>query len=197
MKKSLFSWLSLIFFFSACGRFAPPIAPELTSPKSVDVYTVTAVGPENKSIDLQWTAPAEDVRGKKLKDFYGYNIYRQDITSELPSSEKYSLINTLPDVTVELLKQRREDAINKKLISRKTTLTQEEKTVHFKDDVVVNHTYIYKISPFNSIFVEVEPDKLLQVKVLPQSIESSMLENTDFKQQDESEPLFQDNSDLE
>lgn len=76
-----------ILCFTACGRYAPPISPELISPQSVEVVEVAEVSAgsnsagsssagSNRGLAIKWLAPDRDVRGEPLKELWVYQVYR-------------------------------------------------------------------------------------------------------------------------
>lgn len=77
-------------FLAACGRYAPPVSPELTSPQSVEVVEVAKVtGAANSGLAIKWLAPERDVRGEPLKELWGYQVYR--LVGELRSGENVGI----------------------------------------------------------------------------------------------------------
>ena len=172
--------ISVLSCAISCGRYSAPISPERTSPRFIQSFTVTKT---SDGLQISWAAPDTNQRGDKLNSLYGYRVYKLDATSGVPDLKDLMLAGTIEDHTLKLLKQKRKEAIEGGKISRKIRLLEEESKIAFNDkDVLANHTYIYKITPYNSIFVELEPDQLLKVILKENGVESQNVENEEFTQ---------------
>lgn len=217
-KLFLFILCSLVYF--SCGRMSAPIAPEKTSPKFIEGFSINPVSgnpvPATGKTKLEWFVPTRDQRNEKLKELYGYKIYRlimdpadfnegcltivpppagpvpdptalatitptatptdtpmpasdeeriarEKVCSDLHTTLKkknFELIQEIPDTAIFALQERKRVARENNVLSRKLSLTDEEKKITFEDQINKNKIYIYSIVPYNSSFVELDPDIL-------------------------------------
>lgn len=177
-----------IICFSACGRYAPPVSPEVTSPESVEVVEVAQMVGDSSArggLAIKWLAPERDVRGEPLKELWGYKVYRH--VGEVRSGEdgsgisargqsmsgkrgdsgkvKFEKIGEVPDSTVAKLRTLQKKAREEGQVERKVKLSREDRMVNFVDSGFrPGDTYLYKITPINSSFVAPEVDRIVKVK---------------------------------
>ena len=71
--------LGATLFVSSCGRKAPPVVPELTTPSAVS--QVTAVSRDNRAY-LSWSRPAKSLKGKPAREIMEFEIYRREVKQE-------------------------------------------------------------------------------------------------------------------
>jgi hypothetical protein len=137
----------------ACGRYLPPIAPELSSPAAIKFKEVVA---DQDSVRLVWLAPEQSVRGKKLEKLDGYRVYRRVLPArQLSKGEEqpdYELAATVWDTTLAVRVQREEELERAYKPTRQAKLSEEERTVTFQDsNVSVGVQYLYKVAAFNQV----------------------------------------------
>lgn len=137
----------------ACGRYLPPVAPELSSPAGIRFAEVVA---DKDSVKLVWLAPEQSVRGRKLKKLDGYRVYRRVLparqSSEGEQEPDYELAATVWDTTLALRVKREEELEQAYKPTRQAKLSEEERTVTFQDrNVTVGVQYLYKVAAFNQV----------------------------------------------
>src|SRR5437762_2859097 len=72
-------WLTLsLTAVCACGRYLPPVPPEVVAPRAVRELAATA-GPG--SVTMTWQSPEVDRRSRELMNLEGYTVYRKVLTS--------------------------------------------------------------------------------------------------------------------
>jgi hypothetical protein len=154
-KKILISVL-FVGLIAGCGRYLPPIAPEMTAPRQV---TFQGVEPLATSVTLKWGAPEESRQGKKLKSLEGYKVYRRDVPMTRLERERdtgeYTLLGIVADESVD--KRRTKEFANRAELKsgRQVKLSPEELRVQFVDSAVKpGHLYLYKIVAYNSLSAE-------------------------------------------
>jgi len=164
-----------------CGRYGPPLAPEVLAPQAVSDLQTTA---QVDGIHFAWSASNHDVRGRDLKSIDGYRIYRKEIVKKsdvVDPDVEYKLLTTIEDKHVIDLKKKQEGAKKEGKISRRVkadpTLTKFD---YLDSDLQPEHTYVYKILPINQGGVEGgKPKKLVKVLYRKDQSEVSEIENSE------------------
>lgn len=134
--------LLLLVALAACGRYAPPVAPEYLAPSIVNNPTMTL----ESGARLNWVASSSDVRGKKLKTIDGYEIYRR-----LESSEEFERIGFVKDSHLIELKKLQEQAKKAGKTVRKVRVAAEQLNFTYLDKKPVkSEKSIYAIVPVNN-----------------------------------------------
>lgn len=159
---------SLIFatliFATGCGKYLPPLPPELLAPAPVDELQISA---DVQAVTFRWKAPERDERGESLKSINGYRIYRKDMakaTDLINEDIPYNLIGTVEDLHLQELSKLREAAIAEGRPASKVRVEDELKQFTFSDNQVIpGQLYAYQIVPFNQGDVEGTPDKIIRV----------------------------------
>ena len=237
--------LLIITFSFSCGKFAPPIPPERTSPKFIEGFEAKQIESSKPNlITLNWNVPEVDQRGEKLKDLFGYRIYKKDVSeidesclklippvvpavvldssgSPIPTAsiintptptatpfivatdgsiekqierqemclkqqeelkkKNFDVIETIQDVAISNLKVRKKEAREKGEISRKVKLLDSEKIIQFKDEISHGRKYAYKIVPYNSSYVELDPDILNVISIEDSKIVLKQFNNPQYE----------------
>lgn len=142
----------LVCVLMSCGRYMPPVAPENLAPAVVD--DATATGDAKGVLTLEWRAPHNDIRGKKLKEIVGYSVSRwvnnqpYAITDNLKGIV-FEQIAFIEDHHLEELKKLEDEAEDKGQISRKKKVDEAAKKFTYTDTAVPQGTSFYKITPIN------------------------------------------------
>jgi len=142
-------------FITACGRYGPPLPPEVLAPKAVSGLHVQG---EEAGIKFAWTAPRVDQRGKELKSLDGYRLYRKVLVRPSDATNKdvkFLLLATIEDHHVDLREEKRREArAQGKPVRRIQAPTNATKFEYSDRAVVRGITYLYKLVPFNQEDVE-------------------------------------------
>ena len=118
---------------TGCGRYKPPLPPEMFAPKPVDSLTVTAA---EGGVFFAWTAPDEDRRGKELKSIDGYAIQRKVIAQkgdETNPSVRFETIGFVRDQHVIVRETLRKEARSQGKIGRTIESPEEHTKFTFVD----------------------------------------------------------------
>ncbi len=149
---------------TGCGKYVAPEPPERLSPAAVEVGEVIATG---SGVTIQWLAPTEDQRGKRLKELLGYIVYRKEIetaTDTLDPLKPFEEIKRVDDSSLARLKKKTEEAVQSGKPARRVSLASEERRVSVTDETVTpGRTYLYKIAPFSSEGVDGGVESLIRV----------------------------------
>ena len=149
---------------TGCGKYAAPEPPERLSPAAVEVGEVIATG---SGVTIQWLAPTEDQRGKRLKDLLGYIVYRKELETAadtLDPLKPFEEIKRVDDSSLARLKKKTEAAVQSGKPARRVSLASEERRVSITDETVTpGRTYLYKIAPFSSEGVDGGVESLIRV----------------------------------
>ncbi len=147
----------------ACGKYAPPLAPELLAPKAPEV----AVSALSGGVKFSWEAAAQDQRGTDLKTIEGYRVYRKHINARRDIFDRdipYELLSTVADThLVEL------DKLKKKVraeggLTRKVKVSDELKKFEYLDSSPeAGKQYVYKLVGVNQGGVEGQAKKIVRV----------------------------------
>lgn len=148
--------LSLFVMVAAgCGRYKPPVPPEMLAPKAVEDLTVTAT---EAGVVFAWTASDEDQRGKELKFVDGYQIQRKRIAEkgdETNPKVQFQTIGFVKDSHVKVREDLRAAARKEGKIGRTIESPSEHTKFSFVDaSTKRQETYIYQIVPQNQGGVE-------------------------------------------
>lgn len=155
MKRvALVLWVVAIFFGSSCmigcGRYKPPLPPEMFAPKPVEALTVTA---SESGVFFAWTAPDEDRRGRELKSIDGYAIQRKVIAQkgdETNPRVQFETIGFVRDQHVIEREKLRTEARAEGKIGRTIESPEEFTKFTFIDtSAKPSTTYMYQIVPRN------------------------------------------------
>jgi len=147
--------LTITSFTVGCGRFAPPIAPELIAPGAIRLFVVKT---DDTGVLLSWKSSLKDGRGKELQSIDGYRIYRKLINKQSDITDqkvKFDLLATLRDLHVEEREKRRAEARALGKPGRRIQASAETQAFEYLDSTpTVGETYLYQIVPFNQEDVE-------------------------------------------
>ena len=155
MKRvALVPWVFAVVFgsscVSGCGRYKPPLPPEMFAPKPVDALTVTA---SESGVFFAWTAPDEDRRGRELKSIDGYAIQRKVIAQkgdETNPRVQFETIGFVRDQHVVEREKLRKEARAEGKIGRSIESPEEFTKFTFVDtSAKPSTTYMYQIVPRN------------------------------------------------
>jgi len=157
-----------------CGRYVPPVAPELLAPKAVQGLVVT---PSAQGVSFSWTAADEDRRGKELKSADGFVIERKEIArrgDETDPSVQFKELAFLKDTHVEKREELRKNARAQGKIGRTVKAPGELLSFSYLDKTPqLGTTYIYQIVPKNQGGVEGQVGEV--VRVVFQGAQSAVL----------------------
>jgi hypothetical protein len=141
---------ALGFLVSGCGRYKPPLPPEMFAPKAVDALSVTA---SEAGVVFAWTAPDEDRRGKELKFIDGYAIQRKTIAErgdETNPKVRFQTIGFVRDQHVKVREELRAAARAEGKIGRTIESPAEHTKFSFVDaGAQRSTTYMYQVVPQN------------------------------------------------
>lgn len=161
IKLTLFT---VLLCFWGCGKQAPPLAPELLSPKSVQKLEVVG---ETGGIRFKWEAPENDLRSKELTSLNGYKIYRKTLTSPADVTNDdvpFELVASVEDTHIAIRDKLREEARSKGLPASR--IKSDAALMRFEildSGVTAGVMYLYQIVPFNQNDVEGEITQLIRV----------------------------------
>jgi hypothetical protein len=160
-------------FGLGCGKYAPPIVPELTAPSAVEELEVA---PQVASVLLSWTASDSDVRGKELRMSESIIVERATVDTEQIEPDvdyEFRTLVTLKDSHVSERDQLRKDARGQGKIGRRIEAPRSSMTFSYEDsEVQRDAVYVYQVVPLNQGGVRGEVRE--QVKVVFQGLESSV-----------------------
>lgn len=156
--------LALSILVSACGRYRPPLPPEMLAPAAVEGLVVT---PSESGVAFAWTAADKDRRGKELKSAEGYSIERKEIVNrgdETNPKVEFTQVGFVQDKHVAIRDQLREEARAQGKIGRNVKSPPEYTKFMFTDVTAeLGKTYIYQIVPQNQRGVEGQIGQLAKV----------------------------------
>jgi hypothetical protein len=152
MRRAL---LALVFLVSGCGRFKPPLPPEMFAPKPPEALVVT---PSSQGVGFTWVASDEDMQGKELKYSGGFTIERKTIVQrgdETNPDVRFEKIGFVQDRHVTVREELRKAARAEGKIGRTIEAPSAMMDFAYLDKTAVNGTtYIYQIVPLNQGNVE-------------------------------------------
>jgi hypothetical protein len=133
-----------------CGRYGPPIVPELVAPSPVENLQVTT---DEQSVSFAWTASDRDQRGKELTDSGLFRIERATLDDDQSISDiqdEFKLLGTLDDKHVEVRDALRRAARTEGKIGRRIEAPSNSMTFLFRDaPLESDKVYVYQIVPVN------------------------------------------------
>jgi hypothetical protein len=134
----------------ACGRYRPPLPPELLAPSGVINLSVQA---SDAAVAFAWTAADVDRRGKELKSAEGFLVERKELVArgdETDPSVEFKKIGFLADKHVQVREKLREEARAAGKVGRTVESPAEHTSFAFTDSTPVRgKTYLYQIVPVN------------------------------------------------
>ena len=145
----------LVLGIVGCGRYKPPLPPEMFAPRAVDGLQVkgNALG-----VSLVWTAPDEDRRGKELKSIQGYSIERKTLVQrgdETDPTIKFEKVGFVTDKHVQVREKLRAEARAAGKVGRTIESPEEHTKFSFVDSTAkLSSTYLYKVVPHNQGGIE-------------------------------------------
>lgn len=135
---------------TGCGRYKPPLPPEMFAPKAVEALTVTAA---EGGVFFAWSASDEDRRGKELKTMDGYAIQRKVIArkgDETNPNVRFQTIGFVRDQHVIVRENLRKEARAEGKIGRTIESPEEYTKFTFVDTTAQpSTTYMYQVVPRN------------------------------------------------
>lgn len=162
---------------AGCGRYRPPLPPEMLAPASVEQLVVT---PSTAGVAFAWSAAEKDRRGKELESSTGYSIERKEIAKrgdETDPSVEFSRVGFVQDTHVAVREKLRAEARAQGKVGRNIKSPPEYTTFSFTDrSPEVGKTYIYQIVPINQGRVEGQVGQ--QAKVVFQGPQSAVVMTT-------------------
>ena len=103
-----------------CGRFKPPLPPEMFAPKPPEALVVT---PSSQGVGFSWVASDEDMQAKELKYSDGFNVERKTIEQrgdETNPDVRFEKIGFIKDRHVSVREELRKAARAEGKIGRTT-----------------------------------------------------------------------------
>jgi len=189
MNRSSFKPVSLllIYFFvllvAGCGKYGPPLPPEVFAPAPVNNLEAVAA-PDG--ILISWFAPQVDRRGRELTAIEGYRVFRMDdvFGTQEPEREArpsdYEELDFIPDSHIEVREQLRKEARERGEIARRVRVDAELTTFsYFDSSVQAGHSYIYKIVPFGR-GAEGDVNRMIQVLFRGETSDISLVTRRDL-----------------
>ncbi len=161
-----------------CGRYAPPLTPELLAPRPVGDLLIK---PLSDGINFSWSSPRSDARGKELKTMSGYRVYRKLIKEQsdiVNTKKQFEILAEVPDTHVAERERLRKEARASGKPGRRIEAPSELKKFQFVDNAVTTDTsYLYKIIPYNQDNVEGLGEQMILVRFSGESSEVSRIDS--------------------
>ncbi len=149
MRRFVGSVACAVMFFG-CGKYAPPIIPELAAPSAVENLQVVA---GEDSISLTWTVSDQDMRGKELGQSDKVLVERRTVGEEEvleDVQEEFVVLAELDDTHVVVRDQLRREARAQGRIGRRIEAPSALSTFSLEDsDLKKDVMYLYQIVPTN------------------------------------------------
>lgn len=159
------SWIFCVLFLAACGKYAPPYAPEDLSPQAVRDLTVSAAP---QGISFEWTTPSDDQRGEELRFIDGYLIRRKLLEHDrdlLDPEVEFEDMAILEDRSLLERERLREEASASGKSTRRVKVDSQIQRFKWLDSAVeAGKVYAYRVVPMNQDGVEGISDKLIRVE---------------------------------
>lgn len=166
MNRVFFALLHL----TACGRYGPPLAPEILAPAATEELEVI---PEADGVRFKWRASDVDLQPKELKTSTGFKIMRKELINLGDETDKdipFKEISFLPDDHVEVREALRKAARAQGKVGRRIEAPDEKMLFEFKDTTVEKkHDYLYKIIPINQGDVKGAVAKIVRVNFIDET----------------------------
>jgi len=173
MSRSV-RWVSVLVCLAGCGRYIPPVPPEMLAPKAVQNLTIV---PSANGVTLSWIAPEQDRRGKELKSADGYSIERKEIVKrgdETDPSIRFTEVGFVRDLHIEKREELRREARAAGKVGRNIKSPAEFTSFTFTDSTPQSGmTYIYQIVPTNQGGVKGQVGQVIRIAF--QGAQSSVL----------------------
>jgi|LakMenEpi03Aug12_release.lakeMendotaPanAssembly.Ray.scaffolds.fasta_scaffold343752_2 hypothetical protein len=135
---------------AGCGKYIPPIPPEMVAPKEVQVLEVFTTPSQ---VGLKWQAPNEDRRGQELKTIDGYTVQRKEIAvrgDETNPNIEFADLGFVKDTHIQVRERLRNEAREQGKIGRAVKAPAELTHFSFIDSKPQNgKTYLYQVVPQN------------------------------------------------
>ncbi|WKZ56776.1 MAG: hypothetical protein QY326_08580 [Bdellovibrionota bacterium] len=159
-----------------CGKYGPPLAPEVFSPQAVGELQSSL---EGKTLVLRWRAPSDDLRSRALRSLDSYRIYRKSVERDsqvLDEEVEFEVVAEVPDRSFAELESRQKEARELGLPGHRVRLTEEFIIHEFRDDTLEEGTrYYYRVVPVNQGDVEGAAPQLVRVIVEGARSETSVI----------------------
>ena len=163
-KISTITLLLTAVILSSCGRYGPPLAPEVLAPETVrDLKVVAGIN----SVDFEWATPLYDRRGEDLESIDGYLLQRKEVDESgdlIDDSDSFVTLLRLQDRSLKDLTQRKKQAREEGQLTRRVKPEVELQQFAASDTTVENGVnYVYRIVPINQNDVEGQIGNYTQV----------------------------------
>ncbi|MFO0415754.1 MAG: hypothetical protein ACK5Y6_00560 [Pseudomonadota bacterium] len=166
--------LVLALFVAGCGRYRPPLTPEMLAPSAVESLVVV---PSEQGVSFSWVASDKDRRGKELKSAEGFSIERKELThkgDETDPSVEFKKLGFVKDRHVEERDRLRVEARAAGKVGRTVKSPEQFTKFSFNDKTAARgKTYLYQIVPHNQSGTEGQIGQM--VKVVFQGAQSSVV----------------------
>ncbi len=150
MRRARVAWLLTMIASAGCGKYLPPIPPEMVAPKAVEALEASTTA---EQVSLKWTSPEQDRRGKELQAIDGYTVQRKEIAArgdETNPNVEFVDLGFVKDSHVQVRERLRKEAREQGKIGRTVKAPAELTQFAFADSKVQNgKTYLYQVVPQN------------------------------------------------
>jgi len=166
--------LLLVMGLAGCGKFGPPLAPEVMAPAEVRDLQVT---PAHDGVTFSWRSPTSDRRGRELKALGGYHVYRRSLGESGP--EDFTLITSIEDNHIAARDALRAEARKAGQPVRRIQADAALTSFRFTDTgVVPGAVYLYRVVPFNQGDIEGGQRRMVRIVFRGESSEVAFVDSS-------------------
>ena len=175
---TVFPGLLVAFALFGCGKFGPPLPPEMLSPRAVRSLVVSGIA---AGVKLSWESPEADLRAKELKSMNAYLVCRKQLDGKADALDQEVPFKTIANINdghiIERDRLRQEARLAGKPSHRVKVDPAMLKFEYLDKDVKLGSSYLYQIVPVNQGDVEGEIRQTARVLFKAESTEIDILED--------------------